>query len=342
MNAGVPASKLRHRTGILAVSVSLAVLIFVLFWCSLLVGQAAIPVAAVLNSLFTDEPGLVEIVVQQIRLPRTLLALMVGATLGLAGAALQGLLRNPLAEPGLIGVSGCAALGAVIAFYSGFSSTFALALPLSGMAGAVVAVIVIYALAGRESSMLTLILAGVALNSLAGALTALVLNLSPNPYAIFEIMFWLMGSLADRSFDHLALAAPFIGAGWLMLLSVGKPLDALTLGEDTASTLGFDLKSVRLRVILGTALAVGAAVSISGVIGFVGLVVPHLLRPLVRHLPGLLLPVSALGGAALTLAADIAVRFVSSGGELKLGVVTALIGAPFFLYLVLTTRAEVR
>lgn len=330
------------RSRLAPLCAGLCVLLVVLVMLSLFVGRASLPASSVVQSLFGEGSSVIDIVVRQIRVPRAVLALMVGATLGLAGAALQGLLRNPLAEPGLIGVSGCAALGAVIAFYSGMSESFQWALPLSGMAGAIVAVIVIYALAGRDSSVLSLILAGVALNSLAGALTALALNLSPNPYAAFEIMFWLMGSLADRSYGHVILAAPFMLIGWLLLLGVGKPLDALSLGEDAATTLGFDLARVRLRVIIGTALAVGAAVSIAGVIGFVGLVVPHLLRPLVRHQPGALLPASALGGAALTLAADIAVRLIPSGTELKLGVLTALIGAPFFLYLVLKVRTELR
>jgi iron complex transport system permease protein len=327
--------------GILRICAVLGLLVAALFIVSLLVGRAQLSIADTLNGLLSAEPSLVQVVVQQVRVPRALLAVMVGATLGLAGAALQGLLRNPLAEPGLIGVSGCAAFGAVIAFYTGLSGLFALALPLAGMGGAVVAVLMLYALAGRESSILTLILAGVALNSLSGALTSLALNLSPNPYAAFEIMFWLMGSLADRSFDHVWLAAPFMVLGWGLLLSVGRGLDALSLGEDAAGSLGVDLPAVRLRVILGTALGVGAAVSVSGVIGFVGLVVPHLMRPLVAHQPGRLLPVSALAGAALTLAADIVVRLLASGPELKIGVLTAVIGAPFFLYLVIGTRARI-
>ncbi|MFQ5935625.1 MAG: FecCD family ABC transporter permease [Acidiferrobacterales bacterium] len=324
------------------VSIVLALLVVALFVGSLAVGRAPISLLQVMTSVLGDDLSLVAIVVQEIRLPRAVLAVAVGATLGVAGAALQGLLRNPLAEPGLVGISGCAAFGAVIAFYSGFSLWFPLALPLSGVAGAFIAVVLIYLLAGRESSILTLILAGIAINSLAGALTILALNLSPNPYASFEIFFWLLGSLADRSFEHVALAIPPMVVGLVLLLSVGRPLDALTLGEDAASSLGFDLRWVRLRIILGTAFAVGPAVSVSGVIGFVGLVVPHLLRPLVAHQPALLLPISALGGAALTLAADIAVRFVATGPELKLGVLTALIGAPFFLYLVITTRRSMQ
>ena len=318
----------------------LGVLLVVLFFASMATGRAPIPLFQVLSGVLAEDPTLVQLIVQEIRLPRAILAVMVGATLGLAGAALQGLLRNPLAEPGLVGISGCAALGAVVAFYSGLSLTYPLAVPVFGMCGALLAVLVIYALAGRDSSTLTLILAGVAINSLAGALTTLALNLSPNPYAAYEIFFWLMGSLADRSFDHVIIAGPFIILGWCLFFSVGRALDALSLGEDSAASLGVDLRSVRLRIIVGTALAVGASVAVSGVIGFVGLVAPHLMRPLVGQQPGPLLAVSALGGAVLTLAADIAVRYLSTGLELKLGVLTALIGAPFFLYLVITTRRD--
>ena len=187
---------------------------------------------------------------------------------------------------------------------------------------------------------MTLILAGVAISSLAGALTALALNLSPNPYAATEVMFWLMGSLADRSMTHVQLAAPLLIAGWLMILVCGPALDALSLGEDTATSLGFHMARVRLLLIVGTALAVGPAVAVTGAIGFVGLVVPHLLRPLVGGRPGRLLLVSGLGGAALVLAADITVRVIGVRPELKLGVVTALIGAPFFLSLLWRLRRE--
>ncbi len=330
----------RHDHGHTTTAV-LALLVTALFVASLAAGRTPVPVGRALTALVEQDPSLIGLVVQQIRLPRALLALLIGATLGLAGAALQGLLRNPLAEPGVIGVSGAAAFGSVCAFYSGAGAALPLLLPVSGMAGALVAVVFIFALAGRESSILTLVLAGVAVNSAAGALTALALNLSPNPFAAFEIFFWLMGSLADRSMEHVALAVVPMLAGWALLLCDGRTLDALTLGEDAAQSLGFDLRRVRLRIVAGTALGVGAAVSVSGIIGFVGLVVPHLLRPLVGSRPGALLPVSALGGAALTLAADVAVRFIGNGPELKLGVLTALLGAPFFFHLVWKHRRAV-
>ena len=310
------------------------------FAASLLVGPAAIGLRETFDAIVSGEVNTAALIIREVRLPRAVLGLMIGATLGLAGAALQGFLRNPLAEPGLIGVSASAALGAVLTFYTGLAALFSLALPLGGMAGACVAVVIVQALAGRTGSSLTLILAGIAVTSFAAALTSLALNLAPNPFAALAIVFWLMGSLADRSFDHVWLSAPFMIAGWVLLITLGRALDALTLGEDAAHTLGFDLRGVRHRLVFGTALSVGAATSVAGAIGFVGLVVPHLLRPLVGHRPGALLPASALGGATLTLIADVAVRLLSPGRELKLGVLTALVGAPFFLFLVLRMRRQ--
>jgi len=271
----------------------------------------------------------------ELRLPRLLLGLLVGGTLGLAGATLQGLFRNPLAEPGIIGVSGCAALGAVIAFYSGLSAAVPLGLPLGGVVGALIAIALLLALAARDARISTLLLAGVALSALASALTALALNLSPNPYATVEVVFWLLGSLSDRSLEHVWLVLPFMVVGAALMLSSARGLEALTLGEDTARSLGISIVRLRSLAVVGAALAVGAGVAVTGAIGFVGLIVPHLLRPLVGYRPAPLLLVSIPGGACLTLAADIAVRLVGGDVELRLGVATALIGAPFFLYLVL-------
>ncbi|MSP21370.1 MAG: iron ABC transporter permease [Alphaproteobacteria bacterium] len=324
----------------LAAPAALGAAVVLLFCVSLAVGPAHIDLLPAISGLFAAEPPVTSIILSEIRLPRSLLALTVGATLGLSGAALQGLLRNPLAEPGLVGVSATAALGAVVVFYFGLSAQFSLALPLGGITGAFIAVALLYGLAGREPGVLTLILCGVAVSSFAAALTSLALNLAPSPYAALEIVAWLLGSLADRSMDHVWLALPLMLAGWALLLSAGSALDALTLGEDAARTLGISLPRARLQVVLGTALAVGAAVSVTGGIAFVGLVVPHLLRPLVGYEPGRLLPLSALGGAALLLAADILVRLTSGPIELKLGVLTALVGAPFFLYLIFQTRRE--
>ncbi|WP_198243191.1 FecCD family ABC transporter permease [methane-oxidizing endosymbiont of Gigantopelta aegis] len=283
----------------------------------------------------------VRLILLEIRLPRALLGLMVGMTLGLSGAALQGYLRNPLAEPGLIGVSSAASLGAVITIYTGIASTFALALPLGGIAGGLLSVISLLLLAGKTVSVLRLILAGIAITSFASALTSLALNMAPNPFVALEIMFWLMGSLADRSFEHVSLSLPFMILGWALLLLMGRSLDALTLGEEAAQTMGVSLSRLRLLTVIGVALSVGAATAVSGAIGFVGLIVPHLLRRWVGFQPGRLLWASALGGASLVLIADIAVRLLSSATELKLGVLTAMIGAPFFLMLIFKTEREV-
>jgi iron complex transport system permease protein len=299
----------RYRL-VLAVLGLMAVLLFLL---SLTVGPAALGFSDSIAALFSDQAGAIELIMREIRLPRALLGLMVGATLGLSGAALQGYLRNPLAEPGLIGVSASASLGAVIAIYSGLTLVFPLALPLSALAAAVLAVVVVQALAGLRGSTLTIILAGVAVSSFAGAMTSLALNLSPNPFAALEIMFWMLGSLTDRSMTHVWLALPFMLAGWAMLAALGRALDALTLGNETAASMGIDMRRVQLLAVFGTAASVGAATAVSGAIGFVGLVVPHMLRPLVGARPSRLLPASALGGACMLLAADILVRIIAPG-----------------------------
>ena len=316
----------------------LAFLVGCLFVASLFVGRSAAPLLDLFMGGDVRDPHTLWLIFNEIRLPRALLATAVGATLGLAGAALQGYLRNPLAEPGLVGASSAAAFGAVLMLYTGASAWFPMALPLGGIAGAIVGLALVTLLAGSSSGALTLILAGVAVNTFAAALTSLALNLATSPYAALEIVFWLLGSLADRSFEHLRVALPFMVVGWVLLLRLGRALDALTIGEEAASSLGIRLPRLRLFLLLGVGLSVGAAVAVSGAIGFIGLVVPHLLRPLVGHRPGALLPASALGGAALTLAADMGVRLLSPGPELKLGVLTALIGSPFFLYLLVSMR----
>ncbi len=283
-------------------------------------------------------PELESVILREIRLPRTLLALLVGGTLGLCGAALQGLLRNPLAEPGLLGASSGAALGAVLVFYFGFAGGESLLLPLGAVLGSLLSLALLYALAGKSSDLLTVVLAGIAINAFTAALTSLVLNFAPSPYAALEILFWMLGSLADRSLVHVWLALPLMIPGWLLVIAAARGLDALTLGEETAASLGLDPRRTQWLVVTGTALAVGGAVAVTGVVGFVGLVVPHLLRPWVGHHPSRLLLPSFLGGALLATLADSAIRLMPPGPELKLGVVTALLGAPFFLRLVISSR----
>lgn len=316
-----------------------AVLFF--FLMSLGTGPISLNPLQVFRSFFADAASQSAIIVREIRLPRALLGILVGASLGLAGAALQGLLKNPLAEPGILGVTGGAVLGAVVSFYFGWSAAFSLALPLGGMSGALLAVGVLFLMAGRSASVQTLVLAGVAVNTFAFAVTSLALNLSRSPYATLEIIFWQLGSIADRSMDHVFLILPLILAGWFLLAVNSRALDALSLGEEAAQSLGISLGVVRLRILWGTALCVGAATAVSGSIGFVGLVIPHLLRPWVGHEPGRLLGPSALGGAVMLLAADIAVRLFPGGTELKLGVLTAMVGAPFFLGLILALRRRI-
>lgn len=321
------------------VAIPLSLLVAGLFAVSLAVGPAGIAPIDSLKALVSGE-GAMGLVMREIRLPRALLGAAIGAGLGLSGAAMQGYLRNPLAEPGLIGVSASAALGAVIALHTGLAATAPLALPLLALLGAAAGVGLILLLAGPRGSSLTLILAGIAISALAGALTSLVLNLSPNPWAAGEIVFWMMGSLADRSMTHVALALPFLLLGGVLLATLARALDALTLGEEAAASLGVSLARVRLALVVGTALVVGAGTAVAGTIGFVGLVVPHILRPLVGSQPSRLLWASALGGAAMLLLADIAVRVVLPAEDLKLGVLTALVGAPVFLHLIYRTRRE--
>ena len=316
----------------------LGLLVAGLVVASIAVGYAAFDLPAALGDAWAGRHTLPALVLWELRVPRALLGALVGFSLGLTGAVMQGYLRNPLADPGILGLSSAAALGAVVVFYGGLAGTVGLALPLGGIAGAALAALGLNALAARGAGTLGLILAGVGLSSLAGALTALALNLSPNPYAALEIVFWLMGSLTDRSMDHVRLCLPLMAVGWALMLSTARALDALALGEDTAASLGFDLRSVRVRIVTGAALAVGSGVAVSGAIGFVGLVVPHLVRPLVGARPGASLWPSGLLGASLVLAADIAVRLLPTRPELKLGVVTALVGAPFLIGLLFRRR----
>lgn len=330
--------KTLNKPGSLTLYVSLLLALAACLLLALHVGPSHINPWQAVTDVLARRESVEAMILFEVRLPRVLLALFIGATLGLSGAALQGLLRNPLAEPGIIGVSNCAALGAVIVFYFGLSGLAWFALPLGGLIGALLSVILIFLLAGKNSSIVTLILAGIAINAIGSALIALALNYAPNPYAMQEIVFWMMGAVSNRSMHDVFIALPFMLIGWALILYCGKFLNALSLGEDTAQSMGFDIQRLRWILVIGVASCVGAAVSVSGNIGFVGLVVPHLLRPLVNYEPKRLLGLSAIGGAILLILADMSIQLLSTGGELKLGVVTALVGGPFFLFLILKTR----
>ncbi|MCB2108325.1 MAG: iron ABC transporter permease [Rhodobacteraceae bacterium] len=281
------------------------------------------------------------LIIAELRLPRTLLGIAIGFALGMCGAALQGYTRNPLADPGVLGVAALAALGAVLTMFIGASAAAIWVLPAGAMIGAIGGVLILMLLAGATSSILTFILAGAILNTVASAGVALALSLAPNPWALNEIVNWLMGSLADRSTDDLQMAVPFIAVGCMLLAGTARALDALTMGETGARSLGINLGMTRLLLALGVGLATGAGVAATGVIGFVGLVTPHLMRPLTGSRPGAILIPSALAGAALVLGADIMVRIIPSPTEVKLGVAMAALGGPFFLALLINLRRRV-
>ncbi len=251
---------------------------------------------------------------------------------------MQGYFRNPLADPGIVGVSASASTGAVAALYFGLTTLSAFVLPVMAVAGAALGGIALLLIAGRGATAAMLILSGVAVGALANAMVALAMNFSPNPWALSEIAYWLMGSLRNTSWTEVQIALPLIAAGAALLLTTARELDSLAIGEDGARALGVNLRGLQTRLIAGTALAVGAAVAVAGAIGFVGLVVPHLIRPHVRHEPGRLLIPSALGGGALLMTADAATRLVSGEGvPLYLGVMTAILGVPFFFHLIRQT-----
>jgi len=302
-------------------------------------GTTPMSVPRVLAAFVGQAPAGDSLVVWHIRLPRAAAAFVVGAALGASGAALQGLLRNPLAEPGVLGVSASASLAATFVLYYGLADTWAYSVPVAAITGASAASALIALVALRTSSVVTLILVGVGLSSFAGATMALLMNLAPNPFSLADMVNWMLGSVANRSADDLALALPFLAVGLAVLFVTRRGLSALTLGEEAAAGVGLNLRRQRLAVVLGTGLATGAAVAIAGTIGFVGIIAPHLVRPRVDHDPARsLLPSALLAGVILELA-DIGVRLLPTDSELKLGVVAALIGAPAFVWITLQRRA---
>jgi iron complex transport system permease protein len=311
---------------------SLLLLIVLAFAVSLLAGRVWLPP----HDLLAPHNSLAGLILYDIRLPRTVLALIVGAVLGLSGAVLQGFTRNPLAEPALLGVSSGAALGAVIAIYFGLAVLSPVIGPLLGIVGAIGACALTFAL-GRNGTV-ALVLAGAAVSSLTAAGIALALNFAPSPYAAYEIMNWLLGSLADKSWAQVFLVLPFAIVGAAMLALTGRALDALSLGEAQAQSLGVNLTTLAALVVAGTALSVGAITSVVGAIGFIGLVAPHLVRPFVDYAPRRVLLPATLAGALLLLCSDIAARLVHTNPELRLGVFTSLLGTPFFFWLVVRIR----
>jgi iron complex transport system permease protein len=276
-------------------------------------------------------------IIVELRLPRTVLAALVGFALGMSGAAMQGYLRNPLADPGLFGVSSGAALGAVISLYFGYAAS-PLLLPAFALAGAGATMAILALLVGRSGSIVIFTLAGVVLSSVAGSMTALAISLAPTPFATSQIVTWLMGALTDRSWDDVRLALPLLSLGCLLLGFTGRTLDVLSLGESTARSMGVDPIRLQVLVVSGVALCVGASVATAGVIGFVGLIVPHMVRPFVGNRPAAVLLPSALAGALLLLLADSLVRAMPTVSELRLGIAMSLLGGPFFLFLLLRMR----
>lgn len=331
---------MRHTHAWLLPGLGLGVLALLL--ASLAIGSTTVPVLAGLWQWLHGQTTLAAIVIGEVRLPRTLLALAAGACLGLAGAALQGLLRNPLADPSLTGASQGAALGAAAVFYFGlFPLLGGFAPAVGGLLGAALALGLVLWLAGNASSAMV-VLAGLAVSTLSGAALAAVLTLAPNPYALQELVFWLMGSVAERGLDQLWVLAPALLAGGALVLSQRGLLHALSLGEAVAHSLGYRVARGTRLLVVGCALLVGASVAVAGGISFVGLMVPHLLRPLVAHRADRLLLPCALAGGALVLAADMLVRLMPPGRQLQLGVLTALVGAPLFVRLVFKERGPWR
>jgi len=302
-------------------------------------GSTPMAFARVLAALFGQASAGDVVVIWEIRLPRALAAFVVGAALGVSGASLQGLLRNPLAEPGVLGVTATASLAATFTLYYGLASSWPYILPLSAILGALAATSLLAMAAIRIKSVVTLILLGVGLSSFSAAAMSLLLNLAPNPFSLSDMINWLLGSVANRSFDDLKISVPFIAAGLAILFASRRGLSALTLGEEAAIGVGLNLRYQRIAVVLGAGLATGAAVALAGAIGFVGIVAPHLVRPVVNHDPARSLAPSALLGGLVLVVADIGVRLLPTSTELKLGVVAALIGAPAFVWIAIQRRS---
>jgi iron complex transport system permease protein len=303
---------------------------------SLLLGQTEFSAQEVWNGFWGRGDNLTITIIQDVRWPRIALAIFIGAGLGGSGAALQGYTRNDLAAPGLLGFSACAALGAVAALYFGYRQFVTPAAIFGALTGALIISAFAFSEKRPGEGAAQLILAGIGIGALATAITGLLMNLAPNPWALSEIVYWMMGSLDKAHNGQLLICGLFTLAGLLILVFSARHLRVLSLGEETAQTLGVNLRKTQIFIILGTALCVGSGVAVAGAIGFIGLFVPHIMRFLIGPDPARLIPLSALAGGLFLLATDTSIRIFSGPGTpLYLGVVTALIGVPFFLYLIL-------
>lgn len=281
------------------------------------------------------------LILMELRLPRAMLALVIGGGLGAAGAAMQGYLRNPLADPGLFGIAPGAGLGAVLSLWlaaHGLIPSTPGVLPVFALLGGAGAMALLAIIAGRTGGIALFTLAGLMVASLAGALTSLIISLAPNAFAMSEIVTWLMGALTDRSWDDVWITAPLALAGIAVLYAAGPALDAMMLGEKAGRSLGVRPGVLMTLLIVGTGLTVGSGVAVAGIIGFVGLIVPHLVRPFTDRKPSSLILPSALAGGLLLLVADMVVRILPLVTELRLGIALSLIGAPFFLALLIRMR----
>lgn len=299
----------------------------------------AVPLSLLAGRVWLDPEATpnAAVILAELRLPRAILALVIGAGLGASGAAMQGYLRNPLADPGLFGIAPGAALGAVASLSFGYAAAPVL-LPLFALLGAGGAMALLAAIAGRTGGIALFTLAGMMIASLAGALTSLAISLAPNAFAMSEIVTWLMGALTDRSWNDVLLAAPLTLAGIACLAMAARGLDALVLGDAAARSLGMEPRRLQFWLIAGVGLTVGSGVAVAGIVGFVGLIVPHLVRQFTDRRPSQLLLPSALAGALLVLVADSLCRVLPLVTELRLGIALSLVGAPFFLLLLLRMR----
>ena len=330
-----------------AASAVLGVLLLAAALASLSMGPVSIPVSHVasiilepINLDFATYMRTEELVIEQLRLPRIIVGALVGMALGVAGATMQGLFRNPMADPGIIGVSAGGALGAVVAIALGISGMFYQALSLFAFLGAMTAAFLVYGIAtvGGRFSMSTLLLSGVAVSAFFGAIVSAIMVMVPSNEALREILFWLTGGLDSRSWEHVRLAGPPILGGAAVIVVLARDLNLLMLGDDEAKSMGVRVGLIRPGLLAAASLITGVAVAVSGTIAFVGLVVPHMLRLVVGPDHRVLIPLSAIGGALFMVIADTIARTVVQPVEFRVGIITAFVGAPFFIFLLIRNK----